>query len=147
MDRLIRIEWEGKRSQKIIPREKDGILGEAEEEAMEIENVTEQVKQSRVGLKVLDKNRMVRGGKEQIGICTRTERRWKRVCRKSQGRKGANNEGNMENEVMKGNKRFMPIDEEKKREMSDQQGKKARAVYVQTEISNAKMGVTSLESK
>lgn len=68
---------------------------------MEIENVTEQVRHNRVGLKVLDQNRMVGGGKEQIGICTRTERRWKRVCRKSQGRKGENNEGNIENEVMK----------------------------------------------
>lgn len=113
-------------SQKI----KDRILGEAEGEVMEIENVTKQVKQGRVGLKVLDNNRMVGGGKEQIGICTRTERRRKRVCRKSQERKGPNNEGNMENEVMKGNKRFMPIDEEEKGEMSDQQGKKARAVYV-----------------
>lgn len=41
----------------------------------------------------------------------------------------------------------MPIDEEEKGEMSDQQGKGARAVYVQTETSNAKVGVTSLESK
>lgn len=53
-------------SQKIILRENDGILGETEGEAMEIENVTEQVKQGRVGLKVLDKNRMVGGHKEQI---------------------------------------------------------------------------------
>lgn len=41
----------------------------------------------------------------------------------------------------------MPIDEEENREMSDQQGKRTRAVYLQTETSNTKVGVTSLESK
>lgn len=50
---------------------------------------------------------------------------------------------------MKENKRFMLIDEEDKGEgwMSDQQRKRARAVHIQTETSNAKVGVTSLESK
>lgn len=53
-------------SQKIIPRENDGILGEVEEKAMETKNVTKQVMQGRVGLKVLDQNRMVEDGKEQV---------------------------------------------------------------------------------
>lgn len=91
---LSKLSGKERESQKIIPQERDGILGEPEDEAeaMEMENVTKQVKQGWVGLKVLDQNRMVGGDKEQVGISTMTEGRWKRVCRKRQWRKGENSE-------------------------------------------------------
>lgn len=74
--------------QKKSPGDKEKILGKAEREAMEMENVAEQVKQGWVGLKVLDQNMMVDSGEEQAGTSTRTEGRWKEYAKKVKGEKG-----------------------------------------------------------
>lgn len=71
----------------------------------------------------------MKGNREdQDGTRTRTEEKWKRVLRQSQGEKEMSCNDNKENEMLKGNKRALIIDEGGRVEKGEVQGKRARTM-------------------